>query len=1010
MRATSDLPQRPRRAIRARVLVGIAVLVIVLIFSLRDIADFYTDYLWFSELKFTSVFRGVLVVQVLLAVFFCLLFFAVMWGNLIISDRLAPKFRPTGPEDEIVQRYREAVGPHAGKVRIIVAAVFAFFTGIGTRSQWNNWVLFRHSTSFGVKDPQFGKDVSFFVFKLPFINFVVTWIFVAIVITLVVSVVFHYLNGGIRVQSPVQRVTPQVKAHISVLLGALALVKAVGYWYQRYSLDLSTSHVVDGATYTSVHANLPALRILIVIAVLAAGLFIYNIYQKGWTLPVIAVGLWALVYVLVGLIYPAVIQAFKVKPAEIVREKPFIQRNINATRAAFGLTNVQPHSLPANNSLTSSDFSSGPTNMQTISNVRVLDPNFVGNAFNKLQEIRSYYTFPDLDTDRYDLGGALTPTLFAVREIQESDVPAGFVNTKLEYTHGYGGAMSPANQSGVSPADGTPNFVISNIPPVSAPNAPPLTNQPRVYYGEQGGNYVITNSAQPELDYQSGTTGNNVPFTYNGKGGVQMGSWLRRAAFALRFGDPNLVLSGLVTSNSRIQYVRNITDRVHKAAPFLKYDADPYAVTVNGAIYWIFDAYTVTDQYPYSQQADTSRVAGNSGLSGTFNYVRNSVKVVIDAYNGSMQFYVWDPKDPIIQTYEKAFPDLFTPASKMPKALAAHVRYPEDLFDVQTNMFGRYHLTDPNDFYTQGNAWTISQDPGEGAPQTSNTQTSTVTASGQVVVSRSARMPPVYSLITLPGQTDQSFVILQPFVPVSPSDKQQNLTAIVTAKGDPNDYGQLDVFTTPAGQQIDGPAQVNSAINANPDISKEITLLNTNGSQVELGNVVTVPIDQSVLYVQPLYVQSASNPIARLDDVIVVYQGAAYHGGTLDSALCTTPFGTPFCALPDGNVPPPSASTSGTGVSTTTPTTTETTTPSSSAGSPTVQQLLAQAQMHFQNANSALMASPPDLGKYQSEIAQAQADVTQAATLTGASTSASSTTTVPGATTTAPAATTTSVP
>ncbi|MGH9125937.1 MAG: UPF0182 family protein [Acidimicrobiales bacterium] len=1007
MRAPADLPQRPRRATRGKFLVAGAVILIVVIFSLRSIANFYTDYLWFKELKFTSVFQGVLVIQVLLAVVFIVVFFALMWGNLIIADRLAPRFRPTGPEDELVQRYREAVGPHGGKVRVAVAVVFAFFAGIGTRTQWNNWILFQHSTSFGVKDPQFNKDVSFFVFRLPFINFFIGWLFVSIVITLVVTVVFHYLNGGIRVQSPVARVTPQVKAHLSVLLGALALVKAVGYWFERYNLDLSTKHVVDGATYTSIHADLPALGLLIVIAVLAAGLFIYNIYQKGWTLPIIAVGLWVLVYIFVGLIYPWAIQTFKVKPAEIVREKSYIQRNINATRQAYDLNHVAVHSFTANTQLTPADFTSHPANMQTISNVRVLDPGFVRNGYNKLQEIRAYYTFPDLDSDRYDLGGVLTPTLFAVREIQQTDVPGGFVNTKLEYTHGFGGALSGDNESGVKAADGSPNFVVSNVPPVSSPGAPSLGGQPRVYYGEQQANYVITNSAQPELDYQDQNTGNNVSYTYKGSGGVAMGSYLRRLAFALRFGDFNLVLSGLVTDKSRIQYVRNIQDRVRMAAPFLKYDSDPYAITVNGAIYWIQDAYTVTNQYPYSQKADNSRIGPGSGLGGTFNYVRNSVKVVIDAYNGSMTYYVWDSTDPIIKAYEKAFPDLFTPGSKMPADIQAHIRYPEDLFDVQTNMYGRYHLTDPNDFYTQGNAWTISQDPGEGVPTSSSQSASSavVTPGGIAIPTRSTRMPAVYSLLTLPGQPDQSFDILQPFVPVSPSDKQQNLTAIMTAKGDPDDYGQLDVYVTPAGQQVDGPAQVPSAINANSSISSEITFLNTpgGGSQVELGNVVVVPIDQSVFYVQPLYVQSASNPIDFLRDVIVVYQNTAYHGGTLDSALCQTPFGAPFCSLPDGQVPPPQVNSTGGGPAGRTGTTTPSSVPSGQQQ--TVQQLLAQAQSDFTMANAALTANPPNLGTYQQDISAAQAAVAQATQLSPAApASGSSSTTVAPSSTTATSA------
>src|SRR6516162_10053165 len=379
MKAPTDLPRR-RRRIRGRIWIVVGVVLLVLLLtSLRSLAGFYTDYLWFKELHFTSVFRGVLVVQVVLALVFTALFFAMMFTSLTIADRVAPKFRPVGPEDELVQRYREAVGPHAGKVRVIVSLIFALFAGIGTRSQWNNCLLFGHSVSFHQTDPQFHKDISFYVFQLPFIRFVVNWLFVALVITLVVTIVFHYLNGGIRLQSPTQRTTPQVKAHISVLLGALALVKAVGYWFDRYSLTLSTKHVVDGATYTSVHADLPAKTLLIVIAVIAAGLFIFNIYQKGWTLPIIAVGLWGLIWVLVGGIYPAFIQAVRVDPAENPKERPYIQRNITATQSANDVASA--------------------TTVQTLANIRLLDPNFIKDAFVKLQELRGYYSFNDLDID-----------------------------------------------------------------------------------------------------------------------------------------------------------------------------------------------------------------------------------------------------------------------------------------------------------------------------------------------------------------------------------------------------------------------------------------------------------------------------------------------------------------------------------------------------------------------------------------------------------------------------------
>jgi uncharacterized membrane protein (UPF0182 family) len=994
MRAPSDLPRRQRRPIRGRIwiLVGVVVLFILLT-SLRSLAGFYTDYLWFKELHFTSVFRGVLVVQVLLALFFTALFFGIMLASLTIADRIAPKFRPVGPEDELVQRYREAVGTHAGKVRIVVAAIFALFAGIGTRSQWNNWLLFIHATKFHQVDQQFHKDIGFFVFQLPFINFLLSWLFVAIIITLVVTLVFHYLNGGIRVQSPAQRVTPQVKAHLSVLLGALALVKAVGYWFERFSLSTSTAHVVEGPTYTDVHAELPAKNLLIFIAIAAAVLFIVNIRQKGWTLPIIAVALWGLVWILVGGVYPAFIQAVQVSPSENVKERPYIQRNVTATRTAYGLSNVATNAFQAASNLTANDVLPGSQNFQSLQNIRILDPTFVRDAFNKLQEIRSYYQFNSLNIDRYMLNGQMTPTLSAVRELNTADVPSGFVNKHMQYTHGYGAVLSAANQGGTL-ADGSPNFLLKDIPPVTAaPGTPTINppNGPKVYYGQNLSGYVIANSKTAELDYQD-SKGNNITSHYTGSGGVPTGSVFRRAAFALRFGDINPLISGEVTAKSRIMYVRDIGARVRKAAPFLRYDSDPYTVIINGRVLWVQDAYTVTSRYPYAQRANLDRMPPASGLQTQFNYVRNSVKVVTDAYNGSIRFYVMDQSDPIVRTYEKAFPELFTPSSQMDKldpGLRDHLRYPEDLFRVQTNMFGRYHITDAGAFYTQANAWTISQDPGSGSPGAGGQQQA-VTPSGQVVLAAQKRMDPTYLLTTLPNESQQSFLILQPFVPVSASDKQQNLTGFMVAKSDPGSYGQLEVFETTPGVTIDGPALVNSAINENAAISQEETLLNQQGSQVKLGNVITVPINQSLIYVQPLYVQAQANPVPRLADVIIVYKGSAVHGGTLNSALCQLPFGQAFCSLPGGTAPPPSAfinSNQGTpSQGATPPTTTSPPTSGSTIAPPTnatVQQLLTDAQTHFTNATNALKSG--DLATYQKEVNLAQTDVQQAQRLSAAS-------------------------
>ncbi|MDP9389537.1 MAG: UPF0182 family protein, partial [Actinomycetota bacterium] len=911
MRAQGEARSRRRRN-RGRV--GLAAAALVLFFgltSLRGVAGFFTTYLWFEELGFTTVWSGVLGTKILLATVFSAVFFAALLLNLVIADRLAPRFRAIGPEDELVQRYRQTVGPHAAKVHVAVAALFALLAGTGVSAQWQNWLLFRNVVDFGVRDPQFGRDVGWFVFKLPFLAFVVDWAFVAIVIIAVVTVVAHYLNGGIRLQAPIQRVTPQVKAHVSVLLGALALVKAVGYYLQRYELSFSTRGVVDGATYTDVNAQLPALELLIFISLAAAVLLLANIRRQGWVLPVIGVGLWAFISVIVGAVYPAFTQKFRVEPAEIGKERPYIGRNIEATRAAYGLDKVEETRFPYDEELTAEGLA---RNAETVRNVRLWDPQFVGTTFQKLQEIRAYYRFNDVDIDRYEMGGRTTQTILSVRELNSSDLPSqSWVNRHLSFTHGFGALVAPANA--VTP-DGQPDFTLRDIPPDGTPEI----SQPRIYYGENTGGYAIVNSKQREIDFQrrDGTT----EFSrYDGEGGVELSSVLRRAAFALRFADFNLLISDLVTPQSRAIYIRDIGDRVRTAAPFLRYDADPYPVIVDGRLLWVQDAYTTTTRYPYSQRANVDRVPGGSGLGTSFNYVRNSVKVVIDAYDGTMRFYVVDESDPIARAYAKAFPKLFTPDSQLSEGLRAHLRYPEDLFRVQTNMFGRYHITEPNEFYNAGDAWDISQDPGSGSPSVGrNTGTPTapapVAAGGLVAPPKEARMDPTYLLLRLPGEAKESFLILQPFVPRSRGDEQQNLTAFMTAKSDPGEYGRLQVFVMPRGEQIDGPSLVDARAAADPVISREVTLLDQRGSEVKLGNVQVIPVENSLLYIRPLYVQSARNPLPEFKRAIVVFGNKAVIGNTLQEAL-TQVFGAAPETLeqakpgapapPDGPASPPGA-------------------------------------------------------------------------------------------------------
>ena len=951
---------RVRTSRRRLVLVSTGIILFILITSLRGVAGFYTDFLWFDEVGFTSVWRGVLGAKVLLAAVFTAAFLVVMWTSLTIADRVAPRFRPVGPEDELVQRYREAVGPHAGAVRAGVSAVFALIFGLGVSAQWNSWLLFRNHVAFGVNDRQFDKDIGFYVFRLPFLSFLVDWVLVALIIVTFVTLVAHYLNGGIRLaQTAAERVTPAVKAHVSVLLGVIALTKAAGYYLQRFELSVSSRGPVDGPTYTDVRAQLPAIRLLIFISIIAALLFLANIFIKGWLLPGIAVGLWLLLSVLVGGIIPASVQRFTVSPAENRKERPYIARNIAATRQAYAIDAVEEKSFSYSENLTSADLTA---NAETIRNVRLWDPRFVQRTYQKLQEIRSYYSFDDVDVDRYVVDGQLTQTIMSARELNPSEVPSQWVNQRLGFTHGFGALLSPAN---AVTGDGKPTFLIKDIPPQGSPEI----KEPRIYYGENNNSYAIVRSKHAEVDFQS-AAGRTETHTYGGKGGVEMSSLPRRLAFALRFGDANPLISNLVTPTSRAMYVRHIGERVRKAAPFLQYDHDPYPIILNGRIVWVQDAYTVTSRYPYSQRAvGTGQLHDGSDLRGmAFNYIRNSVKVTTDAYDGTMKFYVTDPKDPIIRAYQRAFPALFTSASVMPSELRDHLRYPEDLFSVQTNMYGRYHISDPDDFYNASDAWDVSQDPGSGRIQGAATAaaqpaTPAPTAATAVPVSQTTRMDAAYMLLRLPGEESTSFLILRPFVPTSRGgEKQQNLTAFMTAKSDPNSYGRLQAFVMPRGVQIDGPALINSRALADAEIAQELSLLDQRGSRVLQGNVLVIPIKDSLLYIRPIYVEAEANAIPEMRKVIVVYGPRAVMADTLQDALRQL----------FGDAPPTLEERPGTPAAPTTP-------PEGGGGAPAgpnVQDLLARASVAFTEANDALKAG--DLARYQQKIREAEDLVRQA--------------------------------
>ena len=873
MRIPSDLKSdpSPRRHRGRWWIIGLVVVLVVLLVSLRSLAGLYTDSLWFTSVGHHDVFSTLLAVKLGLFGVFGAIFFAVLWVNLIVCDRIAGHDIVLAQEDELVRRYQHYVRPYAGRIYVGLAFVLALIGASGTVGQWNNWLLFRHGGSFGVTDPQFGKDVGFYVFDLPFLTFIVDWTLAILIVTLAVSVVFHYFNGGIQPQRGLPRVRPPVKAHLSVLLALIALDKAAGYVLQRWSLVNSQDGYVNGAGYTDVHARLPAETLLVYVSVFAAGILLFNIWRQGWTLPVLAVGIWAFVALVVGIIYPALLQALKVTPAQSSLEAPYIQRNINATRDAYGLTGVKVHQFPATTSITASQTAAAEP---TIANIRQWDPDptISLQTFQRLQGLFSYYLFPSLGVDRYALDGKLTPVLVGAREISASNLPSqSWVNTHLQYTHGNGVAAALSNQTNAK----NPVFGVAQVPPTSTGGMPDVT-RPDVYFGLGETGYVVADTKQPEVDYQL-KNGTNVESHYGGTGGVQLSSVFTQAAFALRLGDFNLLISSQITNKSRIMFVRDPVAMAQKAAPFLSFDHDPYAViNNNGHIDWILDGYTTTSSYPYSQNAGTQQVAEGSTLPGSYNYVRNSVKVVIDAYSGTMTFYNNDPNDPILQAYASAFPHMFQPLSTMPAQLRAHLRYPPDVFSIQSAIYGRYHLTDPGAFYAANNAWQLSPTAGAGPQSQALLAQNTYNSQGQLISSTPARMSPQYQVYALPGtdSNQQVFTVSDGFVPASQSNNLSgtnqnfNLTAWMVAQSDPSHYGKLDLYETPQGTL--GPANADAAISGDQTVSSDISLLDQHGSEVLLGETLMVPIANSMVYIRPLYVSPTSNPQPQLAYVVAV--------------------------------------------------------------------------------------------------------------------------------------------
>lgn len=976
------LPPRPQiRLDRRRILlISIVVLAFVGLISARGIAGFYTDFLWFRQLGYAGVWRGVVGVKILLGVLFTAVAFAVILFNLWLADRLQPPANIDNIEDLMLARYHQVVGPRIVFARIAVAAVLALILGPVMASRWDDWLLFRNSQPFGVRDAQFNRDVSFYVFRLPFLSGLVSWLFSLMLLSVLVSIVAHYLNGGIRVQPPVARITSAVKVHVSVLLAIVAAVRAVGYYLQQAQLAYSGSGVVDGLGYTDIHARLPALKLLVVISLASMVLFLVNIRQRGWVMPILAVGLWGVVSVVVGEVYPRVTQWLRVRPDEADREALPIERNIAATRAAFGLDGVTVRNFPYTPRLDSADLAKDPT---TVSNIRVWDAEseFGRQSFRQLQSLRQQFSINDVDVDRYEIDGKVTPVLVAARDLaldQALSRAKSWVNRHLTFTHGFGLVAARANATGPG---GQPDFTLKGLPPTGTP----ALTQPRIYFGEGMDGFAIVNAKAPETDFPL-NNGQSQTFVYDGKGGVKLGSVARRLAFALRFGDPNVLISSAVTSESKLLYIRDVRQRAATIAPFLRLDADPYPVAHKGRILWVLDAYTTTSRYPYSQTARTDVLENRpSGLRTSYNYVRNSVKIVTDAYDGTTQMYVIDGKDPIAKAYRSAFPRLLRSSADFDRdypGLREHFRYPEDMFRVQAGMYGRYHIDEPSDFYNRSDAWDVSPDPGtgilaDGAPRQVAVPKGTV-----AVVPTTDYMAPHYQYMELPGEDRPDFVIQHNFVPLADESgraKVQTQTAFLIGRSDPGTYGQLVVYELPRDTEVNGPPLRAASINQTVEVSQTQTQLGIVGSEVLLGNLQVLPVGDSLLYVRSLYVQSEdrNSQVPEVKRVIVMRGDQVVIKPTLAQAMAEM-FGTSegVTRSADDRVPTTTAPGGGTGGSggtggtaTTRPGSsgTPTTRPSGSATGPeTLESLLLDADRAYEAAQAALKAG--DLAEYQRQV------------------------------------------
>ncbi|MBF8261279.1 MAG: conserved membrane protein of unknown function, partial [candidate division NC10 bacterium] len=831
-----------------------SLLLLLVIFALgSQTVPLYSDWLWFQEVTLPSVFLTILTTKLLLAVTSGLAFAVLLYVNLLLASRFTATDVLLEVEDRFGLPSRLVIEPYFRRLLLPGALGLGVLSAFQAAGEWESYLRFANTLPFGVQDPIFQKDVSFYVFRLPFLSFLYNWLMASLGLTFLLTTLTYLLYRGIQITARGPIIARLARTHLLVLGALLLLTKAFGFKLDTYQLLFSPRGLVFGAGYADIHANLPALKFLMILAIFAAVLCLAQITQRGWRLVLGGLGLLVAASVIGLALYPGFIQRFRVLPNEIVAESPYITHSIRFTRQAYGLDRIDESEFPAEEKLTREDLR---RNDLTIKNIRLWDHRPLLTTYGQLQEIRTYYKFVDVDNDRYLIDGEYRQVMLSAREMSYQHLPSrSWINEHLIFTHGYGAVLGPVNR--ITP-EGLPEFLIKDIPPVSTGFI--KVTRPEIYYGEVANDYVIVKTQAQELDYPSGDK--NVYSTYAGKGGVPLNSYARKLLFAARFGTLKILLSSDLTAESRIMYHRQISERVRKAVPFLRFDRDPYLViSRDGRLSWIIDAYTLSDRYPYSEP-----------IRGMGNYIRNSVKAVVDAYDGSLAFYMADPTDPVIRVYAQAFPGLFRPLDAMPADLKDRLRYPQGMFTIQAKLFSTYHMRDPQVFYNKEDLWSIPRKAVEG---------------------REAEMEPYYTIMRLPGEKKEEFILLLPFTP----NKKDNMIAWLAARSDPPHYGKLIAYNFPKAKLVYGPRQIDARIDQDSFISQQLSLWSQRGSSVIRGSLLAIPIERSLLYVQPLYLAAEKGSLPELKRIIVAHGNEIAMEETLERALTQVFGGTARAAV-----------------------------------------------------------------------------------------------------------------